>query len=130
MTKSNNRSNLRAILQNEDAPFETHDVTGFKRIGRGRNDNDYSNDVCNLQRRVNVELFRLNKANGFSSQAAAKDTGYSEATLRNLRRVVPQCSGAFDTSNGSCQEELSEWNTPAKAGVVSFLRDTFVPKLS
>lgn len=96
MTKPSNRSNLRAILQNEDAPFETHDVTGFKRIRRGRTDNDYSNDLANLQRRVNVELFRLNKAQGFSSQAAAEDTGYSEATLRNWERFFyGTCAESF-----------------------------------
>ena len=89
----------RALLQNPDANFETHDVTGFKRIGRGRHENDYSNDVANLQRRINVELFRLNKAQGFTSKEAAIDTGYSESTLRNWERFFyGTCAESFDNA--------------------------------
>jgi hypothetical protein len=90
------RRQLRNALQNQGASFETHDVTGFLRIRQGRRNNDYSNDVANLQRRVNVELFRLNKAQGLSSAAAAADTGYSEATLRNWERFFyGTCAESF-----------------------------------
>lgn len=92
MTKLVNR----ALLQNPDTNFSTHDVTGFKRIGRGRQENDYSNDVTNLQRRINVELFRLNKAQGFSSKDAAADTGYHESTLRSWERFFyGTCAESF-----------------------------------
>ena len=85
---------LLSVIQNPDSPWDTHDVTGFRRLRRGYG--DYSNDKENLQRRVNVELFRLNKANGLSSKAAAMDTGYSESTLRNWERFFyGTCAESF-----------------------------------